>query len=172
MKYRYAIPLFLCAFLIQTTWMNHLTFFGKSPNLILCLAIMIPFFYGGAEGLVLGVAFGLLQDICFSVLIGPSALAMLAVGLLMLAFRQRMDWDSVFSVMIGAVAGTIAYYFILWKAIDIFIDGYSFLYMLKGLPFLVIYHFVAMLCYYFVIGRRAVKHPQDKSMKGGLIHYN
>ncbi len=171
MKYRYAIPLFIGAFLIQSTIMNHFTIFGKGPNLLLCLVILLPFFYEGYQGIILGVAFGLLEDICFSVLVGPTAMGFLVVGLLMKAIRRRLDWDSIVSVLSVAVVGTCSYYLIAWRIIALFIETYSFLYVLKGLFVLVVYDFVAMLIFYLVIGKRAVKHPQDKSMKGSLIHY-
>ncbi|MDD2484030.1 MAG: rod shape-determining protein MreD [Eubacteriales bacterium] len=171
MKYRFAIPLFLSAFLIQSTLINYFTFFGKAPNLLLCLVILLPFFYEGYQGLVIGVVFGLIQDICFSVLIGPTAIGFLLVGILMKVIRQRLEWDSIISVLSVAVLGTCVYYLVSWRIIAVFIDIYPLFYMLKGLFFVVVYNFFSMLLFYLVIGKRAVKHPQDKGMTGSLIHY-
>ena len=170
MKYRYAILLFLLAFLLQTTVLHHLALFGKTPNLLLCLVIMMPFFYEGSQGIVLGVLFGLLEDLCFSVLIGPTAIAFFLIALLMGEVRKRLYWDSILSIFITAVIGTSVYYSLLWGIVATFGGTYSIVYMLKGLPFLVVTNFIVMLVFYFTIGKRAIRHPQDKSMKGNLLH--
>ena len=171
MKYRYALPLFIAAFLLQTTVMTHFTVFGKGPNLVLCLVILLPFLYGGYQGAVLGVIFGLLTDLCSSVIVGPSAVGFLLVALLMSYVRIRLYWDSILSIFVAALAGTGIYYLVFWRITATLGGNYAFLYMLKALPVLVLYDFAAMLIFYFVIGRRAIRHPQDKSMKGGLIRF-
>lgn len=171
MKYRYALPLFVAAFLLQSTVMTHFTVFGKGPNLLLCLVILLPFLYDGYQGIVLGVLFGLLTDVCSSVIVGPTAVGFLIVAILMSAVRKRLYWDSILSIFVAALVGTCLFYLVLWRITATLGGTYTILFMLKALPVLIVYDFAAMLIFYFVIGRRAIRHPQDKSMKGGLIRF-
>ena len=162
MKYRFALPLFLVAFLLQTTVFNHLKLFGTGPNLILCCLIILTFFYEGYSGGVLAVAFGLLQDVCFGVVVGPSALAYFGVFLLMRQLHDAFYRDSVLSIFCATLIGTVSFVAIDWLVVAAFGGVYHIVYILKMLPVLIGYHFVVLLLYYFLYGRRMIRrHPED-----------
>ncbi|MEL7658797.1 MAG: rod shape-determining protein MreD, partial [Bacillota bacterium] len=70
MKYRYSFLLFFIGFILQSTIMNHIRIFQMSPNLVLCLVVIFSFLYEGYHGIVFGILFGLISDICFAEIIG------------------------------------------------------------------------------------------------------
>ena len=109
MKYRYGFLLFLFGFLLQSTVFKHLCIMGMSPNITLCLVILLPFLYGGKQGAVLGILFGLLQDLCFGLVIGPMAITYFLIALAMGRLRYTFYRDSLLSIFIAAVTGTVLY---------------------------------------------------------------
>ncbi|MCI5898107.1 MAG: rod shape-determining protein MreD [Anaerovoracaceae bacterium] len=162
MKYRFALPLFLAAFLLQTTVMNHFKVFGTAPNLILCCLIILTFFFEGYSGGVLAILFGLLQDVCFGVIVGPSAISYFAVFLLMKQLRYLFYRDSIFSVLCAAVVGTVPALLLNWAIVAAFGGVYHISYVLKDLPVLIVYHFIVILAFYLLWGRRMIRrHPED-----------
>ena len=164
MKYRFAIPLFLAAFLLQTTAMNHWKLFGVGPNLVLCSVIVLALFYSGWSGAVLGIVFGLLQDVCFSTIVGPSGLAYFIVFLLIRYFRNVFYRDSIFSVFCITAIGTVSGLLLDWGIVAVFSEVYSIISALELLPVLLGYNFAAVLIFYFVCGRRILrKNPGDVS---------
>ena len=135
MKYKYAICLFSVALIIQTTLMNIVSVFGATPNLLLCLVIMMSFLYDyNNSGLVLGVAFGLLYDICFSEYVGITALGFFVVSLFVMLINIALNKESVFSVVIVAAASTVIYTLMYWSIMAMLGSSYKFLYMIQFLP--------------------------------------
>ena len=64
MKHHYAFLIYFGAFLVQSTFCAAWPVFGVSADLILVLSILFPFCYGGWQGAVLGIFFGLVRDLC------------------------------------------------------------------------------------------------------------
>jgi len=169
MKYRYAFLFFIAGFILQSTVINHLSFIGMTPNIVLCLVTMLPFLYEGNHGLVFGVFFGLLQDLSFSLIIGPAAVSYFIVALIMSAIRHYLYRDSIINIFFASIIGTILYYSINWSIIAVFGGTYDFIYVLKGLPVLLIYHIILMIAFYLLVGRRSIRHPQDRYYKSNKI---
>lgn len=162
MKYRYSILFFFIGYLIQSTVMVHFIVFGVSPNLVLCLVILFPFLYGNNQGMVLGILFGLLQDINFSLMIGPSAISYLIVALIMGYIKRLLYRESILTIFFAAAIGTTLYYTLHWIIITIFGGTYHFLYIIKELPILIVYHFLIMVVYYLLIGKKVIRYNQDR----------
>ena len=53
---------FLICFIFQSTLLRNFSVFGVAPNLILVLLIVFSFYFENYIGLILGVAFGMMQD--------------------------------------------------------------------------------------------------------------
>lgn len=157
-------------FLLQSTMVLHFSIAGVTPNLLLCLTVLFSFLYPGNQGALMGVVFGLLQDIAFSILIGPSAMLYFLIALLMAEVRHYLYRDSILNLFFAASIGTGLYYPAFWLILMVFKGNYSFLYMLKDIPVLLILHFAFAAAFYLTVGKRAVRHPEDRYFKSRRMY--
>ena len=163
MKYRYAAGMFLAAFILQTTLLNVAGVFGATPNLLLCLVVILSFLYDDNNcGLVLGVVFGLLYDICFSEYVGIAALALFAVSLSVMLVNIVMNKEAVFSVVIISAASTVMYTLIYWWIMAMLGSSYSFVYMAKLLPVYILYNTTIVIMLYFLMIKKVIRHHYDR----------
>jgi len=163
MKYRYAACLFFVAFIIQTTLVNVISVYGATPNLLLCLVVIFSFLYDENNcGLVLGVVFGLLYDICFTEYVGIAALAFLIISLGIMLVNIVMNKEALLSVIIVSAAATVLYALFYWSIMAMLGSGYSFYYMLKSVPLQVLYNAVVVTALYMAMIRRVIKHHYDR----------
>ena len=163
MKYRYAACLFLAAFIIQTTAMNVFGIFGATPNLLLCLVVVFSFLYDENNyGIVLGVAFGLLYDICFSEYVGIAALAFLIISLGIMFVKIVMNKEAFLSVIIIAAAATVIYSLVYWSVMALTGSGYSFIYSVRLLPLYILYNAAIVTGLYFIMIKKVIKHHYDR----------
>lgn len=153
MRYRFALPLFATAFLLQSTVASKLKILGVAPNLILCLVILLSFLYDTNQGLALGVVFGLLQDLCFGQIIGPTAISYFLVAITIKQLRIIFYRDNVFSVFLTTIIGTALFITMNWVINTVFMSTYTLMYVLKLMPILMGYHFVIMIIFYLIRGR-------------------
>lgn len=170
MRYRAAALFFIAAYLIQSSALRGGGALGVAPDLILCLAVMFAFLYENRTGAVYGVLFGLVGDLAFSPVVGPSALGYLAVALLMGELRYYLYRDSLLNVGIATVAGTLVFYFIQWGILAVFGGTYHFLAMVGMLPLLLVFHLAVNVGFYLLVGRRSMRHPQDRSYTGTRLY--
>lgn len=171
MRYPYALLLGFGSFLLQSTVMNHFKLFGTSPNLVLCSVLFLSFLYEGYYGILVGLVFGLIQDLSFSPLIGPSSIAYMLVALFLTGIRHFLYRDSVLNLVIASAAGTVAYYGIAFAIFAIFGGTYHITAVLMKLPVLLGYHFLVMVVLYQLMGRRSIRHPEDRYYKGNRMYY-
>lgn len=162
MKQWAAILIYLGAFLLQSTVGAAWPVFGVSGDLLLVLSILVPFCYGGWQGSVYGIIFGLLRDICFGVLIGPSALLYFVISLLVLVARQFFYGEKLIPITASVVLGTLFFCLADWAILQLFGQPYSFLVMLKGFPVLLLHELAGAAVFYWLIGRKAFHYPQDR----------
>ncbi len=162
MKYGHSFLLFLAAFLLQSTVLNHLSFFGVTPNLVLCLVIVLTFLYEGYAGIAGGILFGLLQDLCFSEIIGIASFSYFIIGLSILYVKNLLYQDNVLSILFITISSTLSYCFIYWAVFFLFNGHYHFLYMIKILPISIIYNNIFTISYYIIIGKQLEKNPKDR----------
>jgi rod shape-determining protein MreD len=127
---------------------------------------LLSFLYEGYYGIALGVLFGLIQDLSFALIIGPSSLSYLLVALLMSELRRYLYRDSVLNIFLASVIGTTTYYGIYWVILAIFDGIYRIEIILFELPALLGHHFIIMVLFYAMIGRRSIRHPEDRYYKG------
>ena len=162
MKYRNALLFFIIGFLLQSTSFLNFSIIGTTPNFILCLTVLFSFLYKGYQGIIFGIIFGLLQDIGFSILIGPSALIYFLIALIMGEVRHYLHRDSILNIFFASVIGTILYYVSSWSILMVFKGNYSFLYMARNLPTLLAAHFILMVVFYLIVGKRSIRYPKDR----------
>ena len=162
MKYKYAFLWFLVAFILQSAVFHHLPIFGVTPNLVLCFAILFAFLYEGWHGMVFGVVFGLIYALCFSSVIGLSSISFAVSAFVVMCIRGYMYRDSFLNIFGAGLVGTLVHYFLYWGMITAFGAVHTLVEMLRMLPVLVIYHFIVMAVFYLLVGRRTIRHPQDR----------
>ena len=163
MKYRYAICIFLAAFILQTTVMNVFSILGATPNLLLCLVVIFSFLYDENNyGIILGVVFGLLYDVCFSEYVGIAAMAFLVISLGIMLVNIVMNKETVLSVIIVSAAASVLYFLIYWSIMSLTGSGYSFVYAVRLLPIYIIYNAAIVAGLYFLMIKRVIKHHYDR----------
>lgn len=169
MKYRYSFLLFLLAFVLQSTLLYHFRIFQMSPNLVLCLVVIFSFLYDGYHGIIFGLFFGFISDICFSPIIGVASMSYFAVSLICIGFKRYLYKDSMISVTIVSLIGTASYALIFWSVYQML--GYSteFTYVMKKEAVLLIYHVVITLIIYQIVSRSIIKHRRDRYMYRGNL---
>ena len=156
MKHRYIFLWFLAAFLLQSGFVLNFGIMGLAPNFILCVTLVFAFYYDSSATLVFALIFGLLQDVNFSVLIGPSALILALIVLAMNPLKNFFYRESILNVLMISTIGSLMYYGLMWLVIKTFKGVYTFTYMAKGLPILLLMNILLMLVLYFVLAKRLI----------------
>ncbi|MBP6491528.1 MAG: rod shape-determining protein MreD [Clostridia bacterium] len=169
MKYRYSFIIFFIAFILQSTIMNHFAIFQISPNLILCLVVIFSFLYEGYHGILFGLIFGLIIDICFAQIIGISSVAYFSVALICIEMKRYLYKDSFVSVTIVSCVGTVVYALLYWSINRMLGSGFEFLYAMEKEAFLLVYHIVITLAVYQIVSRSVIKHRGDRYMYRGNL---
>ncbi len=162
--------LFLSAFLLQSTVFIHLRIIGIAPDLLLCLVVSIAFLFKENIVILLGVLFGLLQDVCFSPLIGPTAIALLILAVFTGYLKGILHKDSMISILIISLTGTVLYQLLCFSIMTVFGGNYAFTHVIMALPVLCGYNFAVMLIIYLTIGRRSIRYPQDRYYRGSYLN--
>lgn len=86
-----SIGVLIIASLVQFTLVSRLEVFGVSANLFIPITIIFAIGFGEFRGAYTGMFFGLLEDILFSNIIGPRALAYFLLGLLVGSLNYRLN---------------------------------------------------------------------------------
>ncbi|MBN7772771.1 rod shape-determining protein MreD [Clostridium aminobutyricum] len=163
MKIRYAVLLFLLAFLFQGTLLNLFAIKGATPNLILCLVSIFSFLYEDNKGIVMGVVFGLLSDLCMGQYLGIAAMGYLIIGLTVSFMREMINKENIASIIIVTICSTIGYNLI-YYVISVFFFGsiYSFIYWMKIQPLYIIENIIVVLILYINLMKTIVKYRNDR----------
>ena len=169
MKYRYSFIIFLIAFILQSTVMNHFGIFQMSPNLILCLVVIFSFLYEGYHGIIFGLIFGLISDICFAEIIGIASMCNFAVALICIEMKRYLYKESMISVTIVSAVGTIIYALFYWSVNRLLGNGADFLYVMEKDAVLLIYNIIITLAIYLIVNRSVIKHRGDRYMYRGNL---
>jgi rod shape-determining protein MreD len=169
LKYRYSFIIFLIAFILQTTVMNHFRIFEMSPNFILCFVVIFSFLYDGYHGIFFGLLFGFISDVFSAEIIGIAALCNFAVALICIELKRYLYKDSRISVTIVSVAGTAVYALLYWGVSKMLGSSAEFLYVMEKESVLLIYHIVVVLAIYQVVSRSVIKHRGDRYMYRGNL---
>ncbi len=123
---------FSLAYLAQGTILNTVSFLGVTPNLILCLTVLVCFCTRNRKlGPALGLIFGLALDFTYGTYLGISALLLFALGLIIMRSIDVINKESPFSILIITVMGTLGYNILYWIIMSIMGSKFPFIYMLE-----------------------------------------
>lgn len=154
MTYRFAFLLFFVGFLLQSTVMRHLAIFGYSPNLLLCLVVVLSFLLPDETAIVLGVIFGFLQDVLFSEIVGVTALAFLLIAALVRELKRYLYREHLLSLVSIALIGTILHAFVVWGVMVMFGSKLSLVPVALSLTVLYPYQFAVVWALYFFLVKK------------------
>ena len=169
MKYRYSFLIFFIGFILQSTVFNYFGIFHMSPNIILCLVVIFAFLYEGNHGIIFGIIFGIINDICFAEIIGISSISLFSVALICIEMKRYLYKDSIVSVTIVSTMGTIIYTLLYWGIYRMLGNGADFLYVVEKEAILLIYNIVITLIIYHFVSRSVIKHRGDRYMYRGNL---
>ena len=166
MRYYLAIPLFLLAFLFQTTMLWRIPIAGYSPNLLLCMVVVFSFIYQERYGLILGIAFGLLLDISTSLFLSVQTLSFVVVFLVVRLFRSIFNHESMLTDMLLGVLATPINLFMVWILNKMMGESVSVVLVFRSLIPLIIMHFLLVGVIHFIFIRTVIKYRQDMRFTG------
>lgn len=104
------IELILC-FLLQSTVMPAISLAGVVPDLLLVLVVTVAYTRGRIDGMLTGLAAGLLTDVCFNDMVGLCALFYLCIGYFAGYARNVYDERDYILPLLMVVAGEFVYSF-------------------------------------------------------------
>lgn len=163
MNYRLATLIFFLAFLCQASLLNLVAILGTTPNMILCLVIVFAFLYDQDNfGIVLGVVFGLLYDICYMPYVGISVMWYFVLALCVMFSREILNKENIGTVLMMTVFGTFGFNFLTWCSYWLLGDKTSIMTMLKCQPLEIAWNAVFVSILYAVVIRRVIKHRRDR----------
>jgi rod shape-determining protein MreD len=169
MRYYIAAPLFLIAFLLQTTVLWKLPVFGHSPNLLLCLVVIFSFLYEERYGLILGAIFGILLDAATSTLIGPQAITFVLIYLIVRVLRNVFNHEKLIPDALMALIATPVNLFIVWLINLICGVPEHIVFVLKALLPLLIMHAIITAVLHPLFARTAIRYRSDRRYEGGTL---
>jgi rod shape-determining protein MreD len=169
MRYYIAAPIFLLAFLLQTTVLWKLPVFGHSPNLLLCLVVIFSFLYEERYGLILGAIFGVLLDTATSTLIGPQAVTFVLVYLIVRALRNVFNHEKLIPDALMAIIATPVNLLFVWLINKAFGVPDDFSFTLKALLPLLIMHAIITAALHPLFARTVIRYRSDRRYEGGML---
>ena len=163
MRYWKAGLAFTVAFLIQTSLLNVISIKGYTPNLLLSLVVVFSFLYeDGRYGIIFGAVFGLLYDICFSSVLGPTPLALLVTSSVILLVREFANIENIANMWIVSALSLVIFYLVNWGLLRLGGNPVNFVYVLKILPWTGLYSLAVITGIYLVLIRKVTKHRKDR----------
>ncbi len=120
MRYCKSAVLFASALLVQTNFLNLIAVSGYTPNLCLALVIVFSFLLRGeAHAVIFGAVSGIVYDMAFSPVIGPTALALLAVCAFIRVIGYTANNESCINMIVFGAGSISIYYFLRWLLLGI-----------------------------------------------------
>ncbi len=163
MKHWKAGIIFLIAFLIQPSLLNMINIAGYTPNLLLCLVVIFSFIYEDEMyGVVYGAAFGVLYDVCYSQVIGPTPIALTVVAICIILAREYANIENIINMWIVSIISFIAYYLMNWGLHRIAGNPIGIVYVFGKVPWIILYSMVVITIIYLILIRKVVKHHRDR----------
>ena len=163
MKYWKAGIIFLIAFLIQPSLLHMINIAGYTPNLLLCLVVIFSFIYEDEMyGVVYGAAFGVLYDVCYSQVIGPTPIALTVVAICIILAREYANIENIINMWIVSIISFIAYYLMNWGLHRIAGNPIGIVYVFGKVPWIILYSMVVITIIYLILIRKVVKHHRDR----------
>ena len=136
---------------------------GYTPNLLLCLGVIFSFIYEDEMyGVVYGAAFGVLYDVCYSQVIGPTPIALTVVAICIILAREYANIENIINMWIVSIISFIAYYLMNWGLHRIAGNPIGIVYVFGKVPWIILYSMVVITIIYLILIRKVVKHHRDR----------
>ncbi len=166
MKYRYLIPFITICFLLQSTLFSALPILGVTPDLVLAVLLILPLYYEGNQAFCLAIAFGVLRDICFGVVIGPTAILYFLLVCAVSLLRGKFYVERFYTVPLILLPGTAAFQILYWAYIRVLGRPYAFFTMAERLPGLLLLELVWGVVIFLLIGRNPARFAKTRDIFG------
>jgi rod shape-determining protein MreD len=167
-KTRYAVPIFLAAFIAQSSLLRYIAVQGVSPNLLLCLVIVFAFLYEEPFGAVFGVVFGILWDMEFGVYVGISAVSQMSAALVVMRISRYLNHELLLPALVSGLAGVILNNAVYWGLYKLTGIPHTLMYILRAQPILIAYNLLFVMILHIILRRGVIRHRKDRDYKGGF----
>lgn len=162
MKYWKSALIFLAAFLMQTNILNFIAIKSYTPNTLLISVIIFSYFFRNEyHGLMYGTIFGALYDMSFSQVIGPTALSLALVAILIYFFSISMNDESYLNISIISIISIVIFYISRWGLLRLAGNPRGVVTAFYEVAFSCIYTFIVVIIIFTVILRK--RHKNIKS---------
>ena len=162
MKYWKAGLMFLISYIVQCTLLNIVAIGGYTPNLLLACAIVLTFLYDGQPyGMVMGAIFGLLYDISYGLVVGPTALSVIAVCFLVRILRYSANVENIINMFLTGTFSIVLYYVADWLLMMLTGLRPSVMRSLYTMLFAGMYTLLAVIIIYLILRKKIIKHRRE-----------
>ena len=164
MSVRRSIILIILAFFIQPILSSMLPSW-LVPDLDFCILLVMVLTLDGDQvvaPVILASFLALMGDIYYSQFIGVTVIAMIITFILVYVMKKLGNSDSLIFLGIMIIPANLIYYLIYWMVYAAFSSPYSFLYMLRHLPGMVIPNIVICFIIWLFIERQLTQEKRDK----------
>lgn len=163
MKSRNVFIVFLVAFLLQPIFANLIPLFGDNANFILCLTVITTVVVNdNYTGIMCGVIFTFLNDFFFGIYLGPGALSITVVIIVLLIVRHFVNVENIFISIMAMVTSTWLYNSVYWLVYFFIGSQYTYLTAIKTLPWQLLFNCVVGVIVYLVVIKKITKHRRDR----------
>jgi rod shape-determining protein MreD len=168
MRIRYAILVFLSAFIVQAAMLRYIAIYDISPNILLCLVIVFAFLYDDALGVVFGVIFGILWDMEFGLYVGISAVSQMSAALLVMRIKRYLNHELLLPALAAGFAGVLLNNVVYWGVYKLTGIPHTLPYILAMQPVLIAYNLLFVMIFHLIFRRGVIRHRKDRAYKGGF----
>ncbi|MDD4377641.1 MAG: rod shape-determining protein MreD [Eubacteriales bacterium] len=166
MKYWHSLLMYFGAFLLQPVLYSFAPQLGITPNLILCLTVVLVLLYDdNYYGIFNGAIFGLLSDVCYGQYFGINSLAFVIIAIIVLFLREFANVENVFTAVITGAVSTWLHVSIVWLIMKLAGSPYDYMMAIEILPLSIIFNEVIIVILYFILIKRVIKFRRDRYFK-------
>ena len=163
MRYLKAGAAFLVAFLLQGSLLNMFSVVGHTPNLLLALVVMLSFLYEKEMmGILYGAMFGLIYDMCYCDVLGPTAIALVVTSVCVMLMRYYANVENIISMSVVSIIAFVIHYIVQWGLMHFAGNPIGLGYVLIGSLVTIVYTLLVNIVIYKVLIKNVVKHHKDR----------
>lgn len=150
------------AFFFQGSLANLFSIFGATPNLLLCVTVLFAFLYEDSDaGMILGVVFGLLYDICYMSYVGVTPIWLLLIAFGVSLTRELLNRENIGTILIITAVATFMFNMLTWASYAIMGSNTEIFYVLKGQPVAMAYNMLIEALLYSAVIKKVLKRRRD-----------
>lgn len=154
---------FLVAFILQGSLLNMFSIAGHTPNLLLAFVVILSFLYDKElYGIIFGAVVGVLYDMCYSYIIGPTPIALVVASICVIAMRYYANVENTVSMSVVSLISFIIYYGVNWCLYSIAGYPVGFGYAASNTVITMLYTLLVNIIVYKVLIKDVVKHHKDR----------